>query len=109
MEENNKKENLKYAIAYIPLVAFFLYFTEKNISDEYKKHLKYAMLLFGIYVVISTVLRLMWMWWLVPMVFVVYLLASWFLAFKAYSWEKVEIDALDNLWNSIEEKLNNKK
>lgn len=37
----NKKINFKYAICYIPLVAIFLYFTEKNISDEYKKHIKY--------------------------------------------------------------------
>lgn len=40
MPENNK-DNFKYAICYIPLIAIFLYFTEKNTSEEYKKHIKY--------------------------------------------------------------------
>jgi hypothetical protein len=42
----NKKDNLKYALTYIPLVAFFFYFAEKNKSEEFSKHLKYAMVLF---------------------------------------------------------------
>lgn len=40
MSKNNK-ENFKYAICYIPLVAIFLFFTEKDTNDNYKKHIKY--------------------------------------------------------------------
>jgi hypothetical protein len=42
----NKKDNFKYALTYIPLVAFFFYFAEKNKTEEFNKHLKYAMVLF---------------------------------------------------------------
>jgi hypothetical protein len=55
----NKKDNLKYAITYIPLVAFFFYFAESNKSEEFSKHLKYAMVLFLVYFVVSIVLRIM--------------------------------------------------
>jgi len=105
---SEKKDNLKYAIAYIPLVAFFLYFTEKNISKEYSKHLRYGMILFWMYVLISMVLKVLWMWWIVPMAFTVYLVVSWILAFKAFNWDSVDVEILDNIWDTINDKINKK-
>ncbi len=107
----NKKQNLKYALAYIPLVAFLFYFTEDNKTEEFKKHLKYAMVLFLAYVVLSIVLRIMWLYWLIPLLFVAYLVVSWILWYKAYSWEEVEVEILDEIWDKLQEKIewNNKK
>lgn len=41
-----KKDNFKYGLSYIPLVAFFFFFTEKETSTEFKKHINYGMILF---------------------------------------------------------------
>jgi len=40
--ENSNNENLKNAICYIPLVAFIIFFTEPNKSNELMKHIKYG-------------------------------------------------------------------
>ena len=101
----NKKINFKYAICYIPLVAIFLYFTEKNISDEYKKHIKYWILLFVIYVIITTVLRTLWLWWFNWLIILAYFWVSIYLWLKAYNWEKVDVEIL----NDISEKIDSKK
>ena len=41
IQENNKKDNFKNALCYIPLVAFFFYFAESNKKEEFSKHIKY--------------------------------------------------------------------
>jgi len=108
----NRKDNFKYALTYIPLVAFFFYFAEKDKSEEFKKHLKYAMVLFLWYTVISIVFRILLLWWLTPLLFIVYLFISWVLWYKAYNWEEVEVEILDEIWDKIQEKIddkNNKK
>lgn len=103
MSENNKK-NFKNAICYIPLVAIFLYFTEKNTTQEYKKHIKYWMMLFVIYVITTTVLNVLWMRWLNWLVVLAYIAISIFLWFKAYNWEKVDVEILDNISDEFGEK-----
>jgi hypothetical protein len=37
----NKNQNVKNAMCYIPFVAFILFFVEKNVSKEYNTHMKY--------------------------------------------------------------------
>jgi len=111
MSEINK-DNFKYAITYIPLVAFFFYFAESNRSEEFNKHIKYWMVLFLWYAVLSIVFRILLLWWLTPLLFVAYLWVSGVLAYKAYNWEKVEVEILDEIWDKIQEKIddkNNKK
>ncbi len=100
-----KKDNLKYALAYIPLVAFFFYFVEEKKSDEFKKHLKYAMVLFLAYIVISIVLRLILLWWLVWLLLFAYLIVSAILWYKAYNWENIDVEILDEIWDKIQEKI----
>jgi len=104
MSENNK-ENFKYAICYIPLVAIFLFFTEKNTNEQYKKHIKYWMILFWIYAATTTLLNILWMSWFNWLVFIAYMSISIFLGYKAYNWEKVDVDVL----NDISDKFENKK
>lgn len=105
-EINNeeRRDNFKDAICYIPLVAIFLYFTEKNPDEEYKKHIKYWMLLFWLYIVITTILRWMLLWGLTFFVFLAYIILSLFLWFKAYNWDKVEVEILDNISDKLENK-----
>ncbi len=105
-ESENKKDNLKYGLTYIPLVSFFFYFAEENKSLEFKKHIKYAMVLFLWYLVISIVLRIMLLWIFTPLLFIAYLIISWILWYKAYNWEKVDVEILDNIWDTIQDKIN---
>ncbi len=100
-----KKDNLKYALAYIPLVAFFFYFAEEKKSEEFKKHLKYAMVLFLAYIVISIILRLILLWWLVWLLLFAYLIVSAILWYKAYNWENIDVEILDEIWDKIQEKI----
>ena len=115
MSENSKKDNLKYALTYIPLVAFFFYFVEENKTEEFKKHIKYAIVLFLWYVIISIILWVLFLWWLKPILLIVYLVFSIVLWYKAYNWEEVEVDILDDIWDKLQEKIewnnkwNNKK
>jgi hypothetical protein len=52
MEENqSSNQNVKNAMCYIPLIAFFLYFAEKKKSPDYERHMKYGMLLFIAFIV----------------------------------------------------------
>lgn len=47
MDENKQtNENLKYALCYIPLVSFILYYIEKNKSAILEKHIRYGMVIF---------------------------------------------------------------
>jgi hypothetical protein len=70
------------------------------------------MVLFLVYFVVSIVLRIMLLWWLIPLLFVVYLVISGILGYKAYNWEDVDVEILDEIWDKIQEKIddkNNKK
>ncbi len=105
----NKKENIKYAISYIPLVAIFLYFTEKNISEEYYKHIKYWITLFIVYAVLNTMLNVLWLWWFGWLVMIAYFIISIILWLKAYNWEKVDVEILDNISDKFDETTGKKK
>ncbi len=104
-DNKNKSENLKNAICYIPMVAIFLFLTEKKTSGEYSKHIKYWMMLFWLYVISTTILTFVWMGWLNWLIVLAYIWTSLFLWFKAYNWEKVDVEIL----NTISDKFGNKK
>jgi high-affinity Fe2+/Pb2+ permease len=71
------------------------------------------MVLFFVYFVVSIVLRIMLLWWLTPLLFIAYLVISWILWYKAYNWEEVDVEILDEIWDKIKDKIddnsNNKK
>ena len=108
MEENNKKDNLKNALCYIPLVAIVLIFTEQDKTEEFKKHLNHWIFLFVIYLFIRMILGIFFFYysfvfgWIVTLI---YLIISWVLFYKAYKWENVKIDVLDDFEEKVKDSL----
>lgn len=104
-EENNKSknDNFKNAICYIPFVAFWLFFAESNRSEELNKHIKYGAFLFIAFIFIRFIIVwiLMIPFW--ALLFWIYAWISWFLWYKAYNWEDIDIEYIDN----FEEKVKN--
>jgi len=100
MSEINKN-NLKHWLSYIPLVAFFFFFTEKNISKDFKKHINYGMILFWFYIVWTILLKLFFLYILLPFLVIFYFLAWLYLWLKAYSWENIDVEILDNIEETI--------
>ena len=99
----NKKDNLKNALCYIPLVNIVLFFVEENKTEEFKKHLNKGLLLFFIYLFIKAILWMFfwywwWYWWVITLI---YFIISGVLFYKAYNWENIQIEVLDN----VEEKI----
>ncbi len=94
MSDNNTvNTRTKNALCYIPLAAIFIHFTETEKTDDLKKHIKYWITIFIAYSILSVFLS--WIFW--GLLFVLYIGLSWFLWFKAYNWEDVEISFIDNL------------
>jgi uncharacterized membrane protein len=96
-------------------VAFVFYFTEKKRSKEFDAHIKHWMTIFLIFILLRIVLRVFfwwlfgfgwWLWWIITLL---YLIISWVLFFKAYNWEDVNIWALDDFEEKMEETITNKK
>lgn len=89
---NNKKFN--EALCYAPLWAILVHFIveDKEKTNDLKKHMKYGFVIFIIYLVSSFLL-----WWLMSwLILVIYLGFAWFLAYKVYSGEEVNIDVIDD-------------
>lgn len=107
MDELKKTEsdNLKNALCYIPLVALVLFFTEENKSTELKKHIKYWAILLGGYVILQAVLG----WLLSGILFLVYVGISGFLFYKAYQWEDVNLEHIDNLEKKVQDEFGSSK
>lgn len=97
----SKKENFKHTLCYIPFVAPVLFFVEENKSPELKKHINYGIILFVWYVLLNMIPFLHIGWFL----FVFYVGISAVLAYKAYSWEKVDIEYFDKIEQKIKDKM----
>ena len=105
MSENKSgSDNLKHALCYAPFVAIILFFTESKKSDELMKHMKYWFSIFVIYIVLNIFLS--WAIW--SILFLLYVWITAFLWYKAYSWEKVEIEYIDKLEWKIKENMKSK-
>lgn len=99
--ETSKNINLKHALCYIPLVAIIFFFTENNKSTELMKHIKYWIVLFIWYIILQSFLG-----WIM---FLIYVWIIAFLWYKAYNWEAVELEHIDNLEKKIKENLHTTK
>lgn len=100
MEENKKEsvsksENFKNALCYLPFGFAVMFFIEQKRSEELMKHIKYGGVVFIAYLVMSI---FSWLF------FLVYVWVAWFLWWKAYNWERVDIDFIDDLEKKIKEK-----
>ncbi len=107
MEQNkSNSDNLKNALCYVPIVAIVLFFTEEKKSDSLKKHIKYWNFLFFAYIIarfiITAVLPL---WSLSGILFLAYAGITWFLGYKAYNWEDMNVEYIDKFEDKIKEKL----
>ena len=101
----NQKDNFKNSLAYVPLLNFFLFFLEKNHKDEYKKHLKYGMILFILYFILSLTLNLFGLGLLNTLLFLMYIIISWILWYRAYNWDKIDLEVLDEIENKVKSNI----
>jgi len=97
MSESNNA-NLKNALCYVPFVAFILFFLETNKSADLLKNIKYGAWLFIAYFVVQFIAGL---FHLSSLIFVVYLIASIYLGYKAYIGEAIEIEWMDVIEDKI--------
>lgn len=99
--KKTNSENFKNAMCYVPFGAFVMYFAENKKTDLLKKNIKYWMILFWIYLLLNFIL-----WWLISgILFLLYIWVSAFLWMKAYNWEKVQLDYIDEMEKKVKEKL----
>jgi hypothetical protein len=92
-------------MCYVPFVAFFLFFAEKQKTEEYKKHMIYWMLLTGSFIVLCILLKGIFIWFVV----LLYIWASAFMWYKAYSWENVDVKFVDDFVDKNMKKTEEKK
>ncbi len=100
-QKSSKNERSKNAMAYIPVVAIVLFFAEDNKPKELMKHIKYGFFLLIVYVVIVFILdTILWLgiW---AFLATVYLLLSWYLWYKAYNWEDVNLEYFDKMEEKV--------
>lgn len=97
----SKKDNLKNALCYIPLFSIVIFFAEDKKTDELKKHIKYA-----VFLLIAYVLLYMFLWWAFGAILaLLYLWLSWFLWYKAYNWENIDLEIVDDIEKKIKDKM----
>jgi uncharacterized membrane protein len=101
MENSNQNQSTKNALCYIPFLAFVFLFTEQNKSDEFRKNMKYWIVIFIIYIVLQTIF---WNWF-GGILALLYILISIFLGYKAYNGEKIEIEQIDEFETKIKENM----
>lgn len=96
MQEQEKSDSVKMknALCFIPFVAFVFYFTESAKNERMRKNIRYAMIFLITYVLLSLVLRFVFIWILL----LVYLWFSAFLWYKSSKGEDIDIEFIDNLF-----------
>ena len=102
----NQNENIKYALCYIPLVAIVILFIEENKTEDLKKHIRYWIILFTIYLLITIFVSLFFFKlafivnWLVVLT---YFILSWILWYKVYEWNDAKVDILDDITDKVKD------
>lgn len=93
--ENNNSDQIKNALCYVPIVAIVLYFIEQNKTKVLEKHIRYGIVLFLWYSILTILVSWFFMWFVV----LAYMWASLFLWYKAYIWEDVQISFIDDFFD----------
>lgn len=104
-EDISKRENFKNSICYIPFVAIWLFFSESNRSHELNKNIKYWTFLLIVFIIIRFIIDWILMipiWWIL---FIIYAWTTWFLWFKAYKWEKIDIEYIDKFEEKVKQNM----
>lgn len=97
-KEINNSQDIKNAMAFVPLLAFIFYFIDNDKTARFTKNLKYAMILFLAYIIFSII----FVFFLYGILVLAYLWISWYLWYMAYNWNDVKIDFLDKIIESFE-------
>jgi len=107
MEANKaQSDNIKHALCYVPIAAIVLFFTEEKKSDALKKHIKYWNFLFFAYIIARFIITaILPLWSLSSLLFLIYAGITWFLGYKAYQWEDMNVEYIDKFEETIKEKL----
>ncbi len=101
-----QNENLKHALCYIPMVAIVILFVEDKKDEKLKKHIRYWIMLFLIYILLTSILSIIsfglafMLNWLITLA---YFVLSWILWYKAYSWEEWKVEFLDDIEGKIKD------
>jgi len=98
------QESTTHALTYFPYligpIAMFL------LASTHKKklfvHIKYSSFFAIVAILLHIFVSWSILWWLI---FPWYVVLSWFLAYKAYSGEKIQIDFIDTLEDKVQEKI----
>lgn len=104
-EPKSNRDNFKYALCYIPFVSILFFFTEVNRDEDFDKHIKYWFFMLISYMILFFFLG--WLFWRI--LWFVYLLLSWFIWYKVYNWEKVNLEVFDTLETSVKSKMQDNK
>jgi uncharacterized membrane protein len=93
-------------LCYIPLVAIVILFIEENKDEKLKKHIRYWIIMFLIYLILTTFITIIFSslaFIINGLVVLTYFIISWVLWYKAYSWEDGQVELLDNIENKIKD------
>ena len=107
--ENKQVSNgdkLKNAICYIPLGWVVLFFTEQTKSNVLMKHIKYWTALFLAFVILRFIIAWILMLPISGLLSLVYIWITWFFWYKAYNWEDINIEYIDDFEKKMKDKLN---
>jgi uncharacterized membrane protein len=100
-EENSwsQSQRIKNAMCYIPFVAVIFFFAENKKTAEFERHCKYWITLLVVFMVLTILIR----WTFFGFIFLLYIWVSVFLWYKAYNWENVKIDSVDDSLSKVED------
>ena len=99
--EASKSDNFKNALCYIPFWAIVIFLIENKKTPKLKQNIKYGLSLFFWYIVFQVFIGWFFLWF---WIFVIYMVVSIFLGFKAYNWDKIDIDFIDDIEKKIKDK-----
>ena len=102
----SNSDKLKHAICYIPLGWVVLFFTENKKSTQLMKHIKYGTFLFVAFIFIRFLIVWILTFDLSWLLFLVYAWVIGYLWWKAYNWEDIDLEYIDEFESKIKEKLN---
>lgn len=88
-------DKLKSALCYIPLVWVIIFFVEKEKSTYLLKHIKYWIILLIVFIILTLILWIVMLFIFQPLLWLWYVWISIYLWYKAYNWEWVDIEFID--------------
>lgn len=96
-DQESNKTSMKRALCYVPMMAIVFSVIEKD-NAELTKDIRYGVMLFFVYVLASIIGSVLGLW---VVVFLLYILGSGYLGYKAFNKEEVTISFLDQTWEAI--------